>query len=186
MTVSPRVCGGCADSFSRIPKICRCSCWWISSPPARHPARAACSGFAAATIGCPSPGGSPARTVAAQRRRPSHSASRRRRRRDDRRRRIAARDRGAVLRRDATCNNATGRTSSNRPLPDDQHRAIQTLGYGRATRMMLQFSKRFWRKAQRPSAFGTDLLTGAVWDGERGTARPGRHLDAACWRTRIG
>jgi monoamine oxidase len=59
------------------------------------------------------------------------------------------------------------------PLPEDQHRAIQSLGYGRATRMMLQFSKRFWRKGHRPSAFGTDLLTGAVWDAseeQRGPA----------------
>ena len=38
---------------------------------------------------------------------------------------------------------------------------------------MLQFSKRFWRRARRPSAFGTDLPTGAVWDAseeQRGPA----------------
>lgn len=58
-------------------------------------------------------------------------------------------------------------------LPDDQHRAFQTLGYGGATRMALQFAKRFWRKAGRPSAFGTDLPTGAVWEAneeQRGRA----------------
>ena len=49
-------------------------------------------------------------------------------------------------------------------LPEDQRRAIETLEYGRATRVLLQFSKRFWRKPHRPRAFGTDLLTGAVWD----------------------
>jgi monoamine oxidase len=50
-------------------------------------------------------------------------------------------------------------------LPDDQQRAISTLRYGPATRVLLQFARRFWRKATRPSAFGTDLPTGAVWDG---------------------
>jgi monoamine oxidase len=58
-------------------------------------------------------------------------------------------------------------------LPDDQHRAIESLQYGRATRMMLQFAKRFWRKSHRPSAFGTDRPTGAVWDAtehQRGPA----------------
>jgi monoamine oxidase len=50
-------------------------------------------------------------------------------------------------------------------LADDQQRAIATLRYGPATRVLLQFARRFWRKATRPSAFGTDLPTGAVWDG---------------------
>ena len=49
-------------------------------------------------------------------------------------------------------------------LPDDQHRAIATLKYGRATRVLVQFGRRFWRQATRPSAFGTDHPTGAVWD----------------------
>jgi monoamine oxidase len=59
------------------------------------------------------------------------------------------------------------------PLPDDQWRAISTLAYGPATRLVLQFARRFWRSATRPSAFGTDLPTGAVWDGneeQRGRA----------------
>ena len=60
------------------------------------------------------------------------------------------------------------------PLPDDQHRAIATLKYGRATRVLLQFARRFWRRATRPAAFGTDLPTGAVWDGnEEQAGRPG-------------
>ena len=62
-----------------------------------------------------SPGGSPARPVDPQRHRPSHSASRRRRRRDARRSGIASRDRGALLRCDATGNDATGRTVRTAP-----------------------------------------------------------------------
>jgi monoamine oxidase len=50
-------------------------------------------------------------------------------------------------------------------LPVEQQRAIETLGYGRATRMLLQFARRFWRKVGRPRGFGTDLPIGAVWDG---------------------
>jgi monoamine oxidase len=59
------------------------------------------------------------------------------------------------------------------PLPNDQWRAISTLAYGRATRLLLQFARRFWRRATQPSAFGTDLPIGAVWDGneeQRGPA----------------
>jgi monoamine oxidase len=60
------------------------------------------------------------------------------------------------------------------PLADDQWRAISTLAYGRATRLLLQFARRFWRPATRPSAFGTDLPIGAVWDGnEEQRGRPG-------------
>ena len=60
------------------------------------------------------------------------------------------------------------------PLPDDQWRAISTLKYGPATRLLLQFARRFWRGATRPSAYGSDLPTGAVWDGnEQQRGRPG-------------
>jgi monoamine oxidase len=60
------------------------------------------------------------------------------------------------------------------PLPEDQWRAISTLTYGRATRLLLQFTRRFWRSATRPTAFGTDLPTGAVWEGnEEQRGRPG-------------
>jgi monoamine oxidase len=50
-------------------------------------------------------------------------------------------------------------------LPEPQHDAIAHLRYGCATRLLLQFDRRFWRKRGRPNAFGTDLDTGAVWDG---------------------
>jgi monoamine oxidase len=59
-------------------------------------------------------------------------------------------------------------------LPDDQQRAIATLRYGPATRLLLQFARRWWRSATRTSAYGTDLPTGAVWDGnEQQRGRPG-------------
>jgi monoamine oxidase len=50
-------------------------------------------------------------------------------------------------------------------LPEPQHDAMTHLRYGCATRLLLQFDRRFWRKRGRPNAFGTDLETGAVWDG---------------------
>ncbi len=50
-------------------------------------------------------------------------------------------------------------------LPDSQARAIAGLKYGDATRMLLEFERPFWRRADRPRAFGTDLPIGAVWDG---------------------
>ena len=50
-------------------------------------------------------------------------------------------------------------------LPDPQHDAIAHLRYGCATRLVLQFNRRFWRKRGRPMAFGSDAPTGAVWDG---------------------
>ena len=49
-------------------------------------------------------------------------------------------------------------------LPEAQHDAMAHLRYGCATRLLLQFDRRFWRKPKRPLAFGTDLPTGAVWD----------------------
>jgi monoamine oxidase len=59
-------------------------------------------------------------------------------------------------------------------LPDDQLRAIRTLEYGPATRAALQFETRFWRRLGRPSAYGSDQPTGAVWDGnEQQSRRPG-------------
>jgi monoamine oxidase len=50
-------------------------------------------------------------------------------------------------------------------LPAPQHDAIAHLRYGCATRLLLQFDRRFWRKRGRPNAFGTDLEVGAIWDG---------------------
>jgi monoamine oxidase len=58
-------------------------------------------------------------------------------------------------------------------LPAPQHEAIVRLKYGRATKTLLQFSKRFWRATGRPRAFGSPLPFGAVWDGneeQRGRA----------------
>jgi monoamine oxidase len=58
-------------------------------------------------------------------------------------------------------------------LPAQQHEAIVRLKYGRATRTLLQFSKRFWRAPGRPRAFGSPLPFGAIWDGneeQRGRA----------------
>jgi monoamine oxidase len=50
------------------------------------------------------------------------------------------------------------------PLPEDQTRAIATLKYGDATRMLLQFEGAFWRRRGRARAYGSDLPIGAVWD----------------------
>lgn len=59
-------------------------------------------------------------------------------------------------------------------LPDTQMEATGTLRYGGATRLLLQFSSRFWAKKSRPRAFASDLSTGAVWDGnEQQKGRPG-------------
>jgi monoamine oxidase len=51
------------------------------------------------------------------------------------------------------------------PLPEEQTRAIATLKYGEATRMLLQFKTAFWRRKGRARAYGSDLPIGAVWDG---------------------
>jgi monoamine oxidase len=50
-------------------------------------------------------------------------------------------------------------------LPSQQHDAIARLKYGRATKTLLQFSRRFWRIPGRPRAFGSPLPFGALWDG---------------------
>lgn len=57
--------------------------------------------------------------------------------------------------------------------PEDQWRAITTLRYGAATRVVLQFERRFWKRFGRPTAFGSDQPFGAIWDGneqQRGKA----------------
>ncbi|ULA61880.1 MAG: Aminooxidase domain-containing protein [Nitrospira sp.] len=51
------------------------------------------------------------------------------------------------------------------PLPPPQHQAFQDLQYGSATKTLLQFDRRFWRRAGNPLAYGTDLPIGAIWDG---------------------
>src|SRR5580765_305344 len=58
-------------------------------------------------------------------------------------------------------------------LPAQQHDAIANLKYGRATKTLLQFSKRFWRIPGRARAFGSALPFGALWEGneeQRGRA----------------
>jgi monoamine oxidase len=58
-------------------------------------------------------------------------------------------------------------------LPQQQHDAIVRLKYGRATKTLLQFSRRFWRIPGRPRAFGSPLPFGALWEAneeQRGTA----------------
>jgi monoamine oxidase len=50
-------------------------------------------------------------------------------------------------------------------LPAQQHEAFARLAYGRATKSLLQFSRRFWRAPGRPRAFGSPLPFGALWDG---------------------
>jgi len=59
-------------------------------------------------------------------------------------------------------------------LPTPQHQAITSLAYGRATKTLLQFERRFWRGAGTPRAFGSPLPFGAVWEGnEEQAATPG-------------
>lgn len=50
-------------------------------------------------------------------------------------------------------------------LPARQHEAVARLKYGRVTKTLLQYSRRFWRVPTRPRAFGSPLPFGAVWDG---------------------
>ena len=57
-------------------------------------------------------------------------------------------------------------------LPLEQTNAFSRLKYGRVTKSLLQFDRRFWHKKGRPTAFGTDAPTGAIWDGNE--EQPGR------------
>ena len=50
-------------------------------------------------------------------------------------------------------------------LPPLQHEAIARLKYGRVTKTIAQFSRRFWRAPGRPRALGSALPFGALWDG---------------------
>lgn len=51
------------------------------------------------------------------------------------------------------------------PLPVSQRSALRDLRYGPATKTLLQFDRRFWRRPGRTLAYGTDLPIGAIWDG---------------------
>ncbi len=58
-------------------------------------------------------------------------------------------------------------------LPVQQLKAIESLQYGRVTKALLQFDRRFWRQQGRPRAYGTDAPTGALWEAneeQRGAA----------------
>ena len=58
-------------------------------------------------------------------------------------------------------------------LPLEQANAFSRLKYGRVTKSLLQFNRRFWQKKGRPKAYGTDAPTGAIWDSneeQRGRA----------------
>ena len=50
-------------------------------------------------------------------------------------------------------------------LPTPQHQAIVSLGYGHATKTLLQFDRRFWRVPGKPRAFGSPLPFGALYEG---------------------
>jgi monoamine oxidase len=59
-------------------------------------------------------------------------------------------------------------------LPPLQHKAMGSLKYGPATRVLLQFETPFWRRKGRGRAFGTALPIGAVWDAsEHQRGKPG-------------
>lgn len=49
-------------------------------------------------------------------------------------------------------------------LPPPQACATEALKYGRVTKAVLQFNRRFWRQRGRARAFGTDAPTGAIWE----------------------
>ena len=49
-------------------------------------------------------------------------------------------------------------------LPTHQHEAISKLKYGRGTKTLLQYARRFWRAPSRPRAFGSAMPLGAVWE----------------------
>jgi monoamine oxidase len=57
-------------------------------------------------------------------------------------------------------------------IPVPQRDAFTHLRYGPATRLLLQFARRFWRKVGRQNAFGSDQPTGAVWDGNEQQTGP--------------
>lgn len=69
----------------------------------------------------------------------------------------------------------TLRAISIRPaLPSQQAQAMAELRYGRVTKSLLQFDRRFWRRRGRARAFGTDAPTGAIWEAnEEQEGKPG-------------
>jgi monoamine oxidase len=61
-------------------------------------------------------------------------------------------------------------------LPSIQQDALTHLRYGAATRLLLQFSRRFWNQPGRPTAFGSDQPLGALWDGNEHQKGPAASL----------
>ena len=58
-------------------------------------------------------------------------------------------------------------------LPLEQAKVVERLKYGRVTKSLLQFDRRFWKRKSRSPAYGTDAPTGAIWDAneeQRGPA----------------
>jgi len=58
-------------------------------------------------------------------------------------------------------------------LPLEQAKVFERLRYGRVTKSLLQFDRRFWKRKGRSPAYGTDAPTGAIWDAneeQRGPA----------------
>ena len=58
-------------------------------------------------------------------------------------------------------------------LPLEQANVFERLKYGRVTKSLLQFDRRFWKRKGRSPAYGTDAPTGAIWDAneeQRGPA----------------
>jgi monoamine oxidase len=49
-------------------------------------------------------------------------------------------------------------------LPPEQAKVFSRLKYGRVTKSLLQFDRRFWKRKDRSPAYGTDAPTGAIWD----------------------
>lgn len=49
-------------------------------------------------------------------------------------------------------------------LPDSQRMAFEAFPYGAATKVILKYSKAWWRRPGLPRAFGTNLPIGAVWE----------------------
>src|SRR5438105_663228 len=64
-------------------------------------------------------------------------------------------------------------------LPAQQHDAIARLKYGRGTKTLLQFSRRFWRIPGRPRAFGSPLPFGA-FRSEEHTSELQSRVDLVC------
>jgi monoamine oxidase len=50
------------------------------------------------------------------------------------------------------------------PLPETQCRALESLSYGHATKTLLRFGTRWWRRDGKPRAYGSNLPVGAVWE----------------------